>query len=130
MPMNKPHLEFHQLDLTSGWAAPPGFESAPIQQRILASDIDEKNKMGSRTRLLRYEPGGFLPEAFVHDYWEEVYLLSGDLIVGCDQQGKGGDSFLAPTYCCRPPGIPHGPFKSEHGCMVLEIHYYDESRKT
>jgi len=24
-----------------------------------------------------------------------------------------------------PPGAYHGPFKSEQGCMLLEIHYYD-----
>jgi hypothetical protein len=65
----------------------------------------------------------------VHDHWEEVYLLSGDLIVGNDAQGKGGEAFHSPTYACRPPGIHHGPFKSEKGCMLYEIHYYDESRK-
>lgn len=28
-------------------------------------------------------------------------------------------------YCVRPPGVPHGPFKSETGCLLLEQHYYD-----
>ena len=44
-------------------------------------------------------------------------------------QGKGGESFQAPTYACRPPGVYHGPFKSEKGCMLFEIHYYDESKR-
>ena len=120
--MNKPAMEFSQLDLTTGWMSPPGFETAPIKQRILSSDIDEKKKTGGRTRLLRYEPGAYLPQSFVHDYWEEAYVLEGDMIVA-------GVKFLAHTYCCRPPGIPHGPFGSDTGCIVLEIHYYDESPK-
>jgi ChrR Cupin-like domain len=126
MPMNKPHLEFHRLDLEQGWATPAGYPSG-IQQKILASDIDERRKMGSRSRLLRFGPGAYTTAPFVHDHWEEVYLLSGDLTVGNDAMGQGGESFEAPTYACRPPGVYHGPFKSEHGCMLFEIHYYDES---
>lgn len=128
MPMNKPHLEFHKLDLTTGWQTPPGYPDG-IKQKILASDIDETGKSGSRTRLLRFDPGTYTTEPFIHDHWEEVYLMSGDLTVGNDKQGKGGESFTAPTYACRPPGAYHGPFKSEKGCMLLEIHYYDESQK-
>src|SRR5262245_53824714 len=128
MPMNKPHLEFHAVDMADGWVTPPGYP-AGIQQKILASDLDETRKMGSRTRLLRFAPGVYTTSPFVHDHWEEVYLLSGDLIVGNDQQGKGGESFAAPTYACRPPGVHHGPFKSDHGCMLYEIHYYDESKR-
>jgi hypothetical protein len=126
MPMNKPHLEFSRLDMSAGWAVPEGYPEG-IKQKILASDIDETKKTGSRTRLLRFDPGCYTAKPFVHDHWEEVYLLSGDLIVGNDMQGKGGESFLSPTYACRPPGVHHGPFKSVNGCMLYEIHYYDES---
>ena len=128
MPMNKPHLEFVRLAMNEGWETPPGYP-AGIQQKLLASDLDEKNKMGSRTRLLRFEPGEYSTVPFIHDHWEEVFLFEGDLIVGNDAQGNGGESFTAPTYACRPPGAPHGPFKSEGGCMLYEIHYYDESGK-
>src|SRR5438477_2476408 len=129
MPMNKPHLEFHKIDMNEGWVTPQGYP-AGIQQKILASDLNETRKMGSRTRLLRFAPGTYTAAPFVHDHWEEVYLVSGDLIVGNDAQGKGGESFDAPTYACRPPGVHHGPFKSERGCLLYEIHYYDESTKT
>jgi hypothetical protein len=27
------------------------------------------------------------------------------------------------------PHLHHGPFKSEQGCMLFEMHYYDESKK-
>ena len=128
MPMNKPHLEFVRLEMNDGWETPPGYP-AGIQQKLLASDLDEENKMGSRTRLLRFEPGEYSTVPFIHDHWEEVFLFEGDLIVGNDAQGNGGESFAAPTYACRPPGAPHGPFKSEGGCMLYEIHYYDESGK-
>jgi hypothetical protein len=128
MPMNKPHLEFHTLDMNEGWETPPGYPSG-IHQKILASDLDETRKMGSRSRLLRFQPGEFTTKPFVHDHWEEVYLFSGDLTVGNDEHGNGGEKFAPNTYACRPPGVYHGPFKSEGGCMLFEIHYYDESKK-
>ena len=117
MPMNKPHLEFARVDIAAGWATPDGYP-AGIRQKILASDLDEARKMGSRTRLLRFDPGVYTTVPFVHDHWEEVYLISGDLIVGSDAHGVGGELFKAPTYACRPPGIRHGPFKSETGCLL------------
>ncbi len=123
MALSKPHLEFQPIDMTSGWEVPPGYPDG-IEQKILAGALDEEKKSGSRTRLLRLRPGAFTTAPFVHDYSEEVYLISGDLTVGSDAKGKGGENFLAPTYACRPPGAPHGPFKSEGGCLLLEIHTY------
>jgi len=112
----------------TGWTTPEGYP-AGIKQKILASDIDGRRKTGSRTRLLRFDPGVHTVAPFVHDHWEEVYLISGDLIVGNDAQGQGGEAFQPNTYACRPPGVYHGPFKSEKGCMLLEMHYYDESKR-
>ncbi len=86
--------------------------------------LDEERKNGNRTRLLRFAPGVFTTAPFVHDYWEEVYLIDGDLTVGNDTEGNGGESFTPGTYACRPPGAVHGPFKSNRGCLLLEIHYY------
>ena len=122
----KPHLEFQRIDQDEGWAPPPGYPLA-IKQKILASDIDEAGKTGSRTRLLRFDPGAYTTAPFVHDHWEEVYLVSGDLTVGSDFQGQGGEVFHAPTYACRPPGVYHGPFKSSGGCVLFEMHYYTKS---
>lgn len=124
MAINKLHDEFHTLDLTSGWEVPEGYP-AGIQQKILSGALDESGRRGSRTRLLRFDAGIFNKAPFVHEYWEEVYLLSGDLTVGNDANGEGGDAFAPNTYACRPPGAFHGPFKSDGGCMLLEIHYYD-----
>lgn len=124
IPVNKQHDEFRAVDLDIGWETPAGYP-AGIQQKILAGALDEEAKRGTRTRLLRFEPGVFTTEPFVHEYWEEVYLVSGDLTVGNDDDGNGGESFRPYTYACRPPGAHHGPFKSEHGCLLLEVHYFD-----
>jgi hypothetical protein len=124
MLFNKPHLEFHKLDMGAGWETPEGYPEG-IKQKILASDLDETAKTGSRSRLLKFDPGTYTTAPFIHDHWEEVFLLEGDLIVGNDEHGQGGEKFVAKTYACRPPGVYHGPFKSEGGCMMFEIHYYD-----
>ena len=124
MAINKKHDEFHELDLGTGWEVPEGYPEG-IEQKILSGALDEANRRGSRTRLLRFAPGVFTTAPFVHEYWEEVYLVRGDLTVGNDAKGMGGVAFKPNTYACRPPGAHHGPFKSNTGCMLLEIHYYD-----
>jgi hypothetical protein len=124
MAVNKAHDEFHTLDMEQGWEVPAGYPRG-IQQKILSGALDEASKRGSRTRLLRFAPGTYTTEPFVHTYWEEVFLISGDLTVGNDKQGKGGKGFAPFTYACRPPGAYHGPFRSDKGCLLLEIHYFD-----
>jgi len=124
MAIEKEHREFHPVDMEgSEWHLPPGYPEG-IEQKILAGALDEANRRGNRTRLLRFRPGVYTVAPFVHDYWEEVYLISGDLIVGSDADGMGGEKFAPNTYACRPPGVLHGPFRSETGCLLLEIHYY------
>jgi ChrR-like protein with cupin domain len=123
MPFAKPHLEFHAVDMGAGWSTPPGYPLG-IEQKILAGALDETGKSGNRTRLLRFAPEVFTTAPFVHDYWEEVYLIDGDLTVGNDAAGNGGEGFAPGTYACRPPGAVHGPFRSNRGCLLLEIHYY------
>jgi hypothetical protein len=125
MTFNKGHQEFHTLAMGEGWQTLPGYPSG-IQQKIIGGELDEKARRGNRTRLLRFAPGTYTTRPFVHDYWEEVFLISGDLIVGNDEAGRGGEKFEDYTYAVRPPGVVHGPFKSESGCLLLEIHFYPE----
>lgn len=120
----KEHKEFHPVNMHEDWYVPSGYPEG-IEQKILSGRLDEKEKTGNRTRLLRFLPGAYTTSAFVHDYWEEVYLLSGDLQVGSNEYGKGGESFSPHTYACRPPGVYHGPFKSKNGCLLLEVHYFE-----
>jgi hypothetical protein len=126
MANRKEHLEFHQIDLQTGWRTPPGYPSE-IQQKILAGALNEVAKTGTRTRLLRFGAGARTTQPFVHDFWEEVYLLSGDLVVGDETSGLTLQNYSANTYACRPPGVYHGPFRSGKGCMLLEFHYYEQS---
>ncbi len=119
--MLKEHKEFHTIDLNSGWEDIPGYP-AGVQHKILAGHLDHEKKQGSRTRLLRFLPGTFTTEPFVHEYWEEIFQLSGSLTVG-------GVTFGPMTYACRPPQVWHGPFKSDQGCLLLEIHYFHPHEK-
>ena len=125
MGFDKGHKEFHKLNLDQDWHTPENYPSG-IQQKIIGGELDERNKRGNRTRLLRFAPGTYTTKPFVHDYWEEVFLLSGDLIVGNDAAGQGGEKFEGYTYAVRPPGVYHGPFKSDGGCVLLETHFYQD----
>ncbi|CAB5105456.1 cupin [Burkholderia cenocepacia] len=126
MAINKLHDEFHTLDMQRDWRLPEGYDPASgAQELILSGALDTERKRGSRTRLLRLPAGLHTQKPFVHDYWEEVFLVEGDLTVGNDEHGKGGTPFEGYTYAVRPPGAWHGPFKSNGGCVLLEIHYYD-----
>ena len=121
----KEHKEFYKLNLDEDWEVPEGYPSG-IKQKIISGFLDEKNKIGKRTRLLKILPGTYTTEPFVHDFWEEVFLFSGDLRVGNNFDGIGGEKFTPLTYAVRPPGAYHGPFASDGGCIVLEIHYYSD----
>ena len=101
MPMNKPHLEFHPVDMKHGWATPPGYPSG-IKQKILASDLDETRKMGSRTRLLRFDPGVYTTAPFVHDHWEEVYLALRRPHRRQRRAGQGRRSLRGADLCVPP----------------------------
>ncbi|MDO8545455.1 MAG: cupin domain-containing protein [Opitutaceae bacterium] len=114
--MPKEHREFFTVDLETGWESPPGYPPG-IQQKILSGELDEVGRRGIRTRLLRFLPGAHTDIPFEHEYWEEVNVLSGDLQVG-------GHTFRRFTHACRPPHVPHGPFASEQGCLLLELHYF------
>lgn len=120
MNLEREHREFHRIDLEAGWEVPAGYPPG-IEQKILSGGLDEENRRGARTRLLRFRPGARTSEQFVHDYWEEVFLVSGDLTVGSSGERE---TFTAHTYACRPPGVFHGPFESTGGCLLLESHYY------
>src|ERR1700730_6683105 len=97
--VNKLHNEFHTLDMENGWQLPEGYDpKSGALEKILSGSLDTANKRGSRTRLLKFPPGLFTKQQIVHDHWEEVFLVSGDLTVGNDENGQGGQSFAGYTY--------------------------------
>jgi ChrR Cupin-like domain len=126
--MSVPKLlkEFHQVDLGTGWEVPAGYPPG-LQQKILSGSLDEARKKGSRTRLMRYLPGGGSTTGFLHEYWEEVYCVEGDFELFDEKTGKVLETFGPGAYACRPPGAYHGPFRSKRGCLLFEIHYFDEN---
>ena len=73
---------------------------------------------GDATRLLRFEAGVETTETIRHDFWEEVWILDGELTDLGTQQ-----TFTAGMYACRPPGMAHGPYRVSRGCTTLELRY-------
>jgi hypothetical protein len=93
------------------WAEDPA--SPGVSQRVLSADGPV-----ILTRLARWRPGLDTSPAGVirHDYVEEVYLIEGELT-----DLTLGQTFTAGSYACRPPGMPHGPYRTDPGCTMLEI---------
>jgi hypothetical protein len=123
MHLEKIASELTQVSLSSGWVNPGRYPEG-IEEKVLSGRLDPVRRLGFKTRLLRFAPGVVTIHPFVHDFWEEVFLFSGDLTVGVDSNGRGGETPRAPTYARRPPGVAHGPFRSDGGCILLELHYY------
>ena len=116
--MPKPELEFFRPDHIP-WqpvagSATAGVGGAGVKEKILSRD----EKSGDVTRLVRFDAGVETVETITHDFWEEVWILEGELI----DLGKG-QTFTAGMYACRPPGMDHGPYRVDHGCTTLEIRY-------
>lgn len=113
--MGKPELEFFDPDLIP-WDKES--EVPGLYAKTLAADPDT----GSYSRLLRFLPGTDTSVLGVqrHEHWEEVWIISGaitDLTLG--------ETFTAGMYSCRPPGMAHGPWRSEYGCTTFEVRNYE-----
>lgn len=109
--MSKPELEF-QLP-SSEWLPVPT-EVQGVWAQVLAEDWET----GDYTRLLRFDPGVDTSSTGtrIHDSWEEVYILEGDLT-----DLRLGATFTSGMYACRPPGMPHGPWQTKAGVLMLEF---------
>lgn len=118
--MPKPVLDTLTPISALPWQPLPGFPG--LEVLTLSSNFDEARKTGRRTRLVRFGPGIETREPLVHDYFEEAMLVSGDIHGVREAEGLG--SFAEQAYVFRPPGTPHGPIRSEGGCVLLEVQYY------
>jgi len=118
--MTKPELEFHSPDET-GWE--PVNDQRP---RILQKILSNCPETGNYTRLMKFEKGADFSFAGVltHEFWEEVWIVEGTLT---DLTLK--KTFGAGSYCCRPPGMKHGPYRSDTGALMFEVRYFVEPRK-
>lgn len=103
------------LENNGKWQSIEGLEGIAEQ---LTLSIDESS--GEYTRLTRFYPGADTTPfgAKSHEYPEEIFVVSGRLHDGAfDMWLETGH------YASRPPGELHGPFKTEEGCVVLEISF-------
>ncbi|RZL41930.1 MAG: cupin [Variovorax sp.] len=122
----KRHREFFAIrpdDTSTAWS-PVACSAGRIEEILLADDLDAAAGTGSRTRLARWSAGALIDRPVVHDFHEEVFVVEGELVVGCDAEGEGGETFGPYTFACRPPGAVHGPFVSRTGCVLLEFQYH------
>ena len=112
--MPKPEHEFFDAARVSRDRVTPAVNG--LYERILARDAET----GDYTRILEFEPGCDTSPMGVqrHDFWEEVWILDGELIDLGKQQ-----TFSAGMYACRPPGMIHGPYRVPRGSTTLEIRY-------
>ncbi|MFO0699550.1 MAG: cupin domain-containing protein [Nitrospira sp.] len=102
-------------DAHDRWTPIKGLEGMAEE---LTLSID--NETGEYTRLTRFLPGTDTSAFGVktHPYPEEIFIVSGRLY------DAAFDLWLeAGHYASRPPGERHGPFKTETGCVVLEISF-------
>lgn len=84
--------------------------------------IDEVT--GDYTKLTRFKPGADTSSSGSrsHDYPEEIMIIEGRLYdAAFDRWLVAGD------YASRPPGEEHGPFKTDSGCVVLEVSFPSQS---
>jgi len=75
---------------------------------------------GEYTRLTRFLPGADTSHlgGKSHEYPEEIFVVSGSVY------DAAFDMWLSTGYyASRPPGEVHGPFKTEEGCVVLEVSF-------
>lgn len=97
------------------WQPIPGLEHM-AEQLTLSMDLDT----GEYTRLTRFHPGADTSASGgkKHPYPEEIFIVSGrlydDAFAMWLEQGH---------YASRPPGELHGPFKTDVGCVVLEVSF-------
>ncbi|KAH7357135.1 hypothetical protein BKA65DRAFT_496249 [Rhexocercosporidium sp. MPI-PUGE-AT-0058] len=112
-------LEFHHATSHQGrtWVQ--------IEPKIYEMTLNIDTLSGRRTLLQKHEPGSLNAKESLHDYIEEIYIVEGDLV---DVPKK--ETYLKGYYYAyRKPGMRHGPFASEKGCLMFITCSPAESRK-
>ncbi|BBD72126.1 hypothetical protein HS1genome_0515 [Sulfodiicoccus acidiphilus] len=104
------------------------FDTSTLEWRKVTEKVYEKilskdEETGSYTRLLRIEPGGKIEQAQEHPFYEEVYIIKGSLT-----DLSLNKTFMEGMYAFRNPGMRHGPYVSESGCLTIEFRYYPQRK--
>jgi len=106
-------------DNQAAWQPIAGLEDFAEE---LTLSIDAET--GEYTRLTRFHPGADTTPfgSKSHAYPEEILIVSGRLY------DQAFDLWLeSGYYASRPPGEVHGPFKTDIGCVVLEVSFPNRS---
>lgn len=103
----------HEFFDTSTLEWIPDPDIAGVSQKILSHD-----GAGASTQLSRWDAGLDASPAGIisHEFAEEVFLLSGELT-----DLTLNETFLPGSYTSRQPGMPHGPYVTRTGCVMLVI---------
>lgn len=107
----KNQREFFDVEAVP-WRAVP--DSPGVTERVLSREAD--GSVG--TRIARWAPGTETSGVIRHDYFEEVLLLEGSL-----HDITLNRTFGSGHFASRPPGMPHGPYRTVDGCTMLEIRH-------
>lgn len=108
-----------QPEYRGKWTPIPGLKGM-AEELTLSSDA----VTGEYTRLTRFLPGADTTQFGdkSHAYPEEVFVVSGRLYDAAFELW-----LEAGHYASRPPGELHGPFKTDVGCIVLEMSFPNRS---
>ncbi len=109
--MPKPEYEFH---------VPVGEWQQTVVDGMLELVVSKDVDTGDYSRIVRLDPGADMSPMGVltHNFWEEVYIIHGDLT-----DLTKGETFYGGMYACRPPYMKHGPYRSRNGCLMFESRY-------
>lgn len=88
-----------------------------IEPNIHQMTVNENTASGRKTVLQRWQPKTHnVQQNFVHDDVEEICIVEGDLA-----DTKRGGKWTKGAYAYRKPGMEHGPFYSEKGCLMFIV---------
>lgn len=113
--MPKPEVEFTPIDSVEFSECKPHIDG--LSEAVLAQD----SKSDAVTRVLKFEPGTDTSPngVLTHDFWEEVFIFEGSFV-----DLRLNKTFRAGDWATRPPGMEHGPWRSENGAKMFEVRYY------
>lgn len=102
-------FEFH--DATSH----PNRSWVQVEPGIYEMILNEDSTSGRKTLLQRWDPNtANVKDNFVHPYIEEIFIVEGDLA-----DTRLNEKWVKGAYAYRKPGMNHGPFRSEEGCLMF-----------
>lgn len=123
----KVHREFFDALAPEGWRPVPGYVG--VEEKILSGRLDAAARTGALTRLARWRAGARVTHPVEHLWCEEVFVVSGALMIGTPERPDRAIRLGSGTYACRPAGVVHGPFFAEEDCLLFEVMYFPPDRE-